>query len=498
MGSICNHRYPPDQSHTCAHSYHSDYSESYLPPLLFQLDPPRVRPREPIEQLTKNGEAVESAEGSPIRNFSFLPRYISAQVPGWLLEYWMRTDGRLTYKDIKARMTARPEELPTENSLNMRREREARGPLGLSCWTNTRTHITRVELKRVECWTIDQVTLNTTMNVEYQRDDPGVPRRLRSKTLANAVPHHYDVCFFLDRGETTHTPSARIKEAIELFHKLSQAARDQGLESWECVHSTGTEVSMRVPKRRMLNVTGILDKNSNVKRIRRSRTLRLDKQTSEDRSEGIEGTDSNVEKTNDKDDNFDAHRVGSAQHEIFSNVAVEEDEHVAFSGLPRLNKNHEYVDGQFLLDRSEAVRSSTHRGSINCHSVVSNWTSINGKHNAELQRFNQSSYGVRARDPSTLLAANELRLEQRYHLPLSMTARERLDEEVTIAYSVMNPSNRQQWDEPYQSRNYQNHPNPPIILNTCRYPVKPNPFQGDLNHVGLESVDWDSSTDNVA
>lgn len=297
----------------------------------------------------------------------------------------MRTDGKLTYKDIKARMTAQSEELPKENTLNMRREREARGPLGLSCWTNTRTCITKVELKRIEGLTIDQVALNTTMNVEYQRKGPRelIPTRLRSKTLTNAPPRYYDVGFFLDLelGETIHTPSPRIKEAIKLFHELSRAARGQGLKSWECVYP---EAPTRVPKRQRVNVAAVLDKNSNVKRIRRSRMLRLDEQLN-----AYEATDSDVERTIDEDDDFDAQSVSTTQPRIFSNVAAEKDEHVAFSGLPRLGKNHEYVEGQSVLDRSEAmaIRSSTRRGSTDHKSVLSTQTSIN--HTRE--RFDESA-----------------------------------------------------------------------------------------------------------
>ena len=59
----------------------------------------------------------------------------------------MRTDRRLSYRDIKARMTAPMAEKPRENTLNMRREREARGPLALSCWTTKRGNIARVEVR---------------------------------------------------------------------------------------------------------------------------------------------------------------------------------------------------------------------------------------------------------------------------------------------------------------------------------------------------------------
>lgn len=144
---------PPGPLHTCVHPHHSRFSAARLPPILFRLDPPS-QPKQTghIFPLREGGKIVTNADGTPLRNFSFLPRYISVQVPGWLLEYWSRTDPRLTYKDIIARMVGELDKLPTENTLNMRREREARGPLGLSCWSNSRSKITRAELRRVEGW----------------------------------------------------------------------------------------------------------------------------------------------------------------------------------------------------------------------------------------------------------------------------------------------------------------------------------------------------------
>lgn len=303
----------------------------------------------------------------------------------------MRTDGKLTYKDIIGRMTAQSAELPKENTLNMRREREARGPLGLSCWTNTRACITKLELKRVENLTIDQVALNTTMDVAYQRKGLKelIPGRLRSRTLTNAPPRYYDIGFFLDleSGETIHTPSFRIKETIRFFHELSQAARDQGLESWECVYPTASEAP-RVPKRQKVNVAAVLDNNSNVKRIRRSRVLRLDEQLK-----------ANVERTIDEDDNFDAQSVSTTQPGIFSNVAPEIDEHVAFSGLPRLDKNHEYVEGQSVLE-AMAIRSSNHKSGLSNRTLHAKGTIRSNPYSMgppDRRQWNEHAYQLRGR-----------------------------------------------------------------------------------------------------
>ncbi|GAD91944.1 hypothetical protein NFIA_036500 [Paecilomyces variotii No. 5] len=222
----------PDCLHTCTHPYHSSYSEEYLPPLIFRLDTLVTAKQTSVGLLIENGKVAEDADGCPIRDFPFLPRYISVKVSGWLLEYWMRTDTRLTYRDIKARMTVPASELPLDNTLNMRREREARTPLKLSCLTTRRGQIARKEVERVESWTPDQVSYNTTMDIEYKlAEGKKVPHRLRSKTLISAEPQYYPLDTFLDNGEI-HEPGPRVKETIALFYRLSDTATAMDLSSW--------------------------------------------------------------------------------------------------------------------------------------------------------------------------------------------------------------------------------------------------------------------------
>ncbi|KAJ9317951.1 hypothetical protein DTO271D3_1656 [Paecilomyces variotii] len=229
---FCPHTKVPDCLHTCTHPYHSSYSEGCLPPLIFRLDTLVTVKQSFLGLLIENGKTVEDADGVPIRDFPFLPRYISVKVSGWLLEYWMRTDTRLTYRDIKARMTAPASELPLDNTLNMRREREARTPLKLSCLTTRRGQISRKEVERVESWTPDQVSYNTTMDIEYELvGGKKVPSRLRSKTLTSSEPRCYPLDTFLD-GRQIHTPGPRIMETIELFYQLSDTATALNLPSW--------------------------------------------------------------------------------------------------------------------------------------------------------------------------------------------------------------------------------------------------------------------------
>lgn len=228
----------PDRYHTCQHSYHSSYSETNLPPILFALEQHQTDNLPDYGDLIENGNKVLDSEGNPIRDFPFLPRYISVDVPGWLLEYWSRTDSRLTYKDIKARMSA--DEAPRENGLNMRRERDARGPLTLSCWNRRRNPLTRIEVGRVEHRSIDEISYNTTMKVLYNEAGQAVALRKRGLVRTeNGLVYTtrgqptYALNTFLKPGETSHTTSQRLRETFSLFNRLAARTKELGIRSWQ-------------------------------------------------------------------------------------------------------------------------------------------------------------------------------------------------------------------------------------------------------------------------
>ncbi|KAL1956262.1 hypothetical protein VTO42DRAFT_7522 [Malbranchea cinnamomea] len=235
-GAYCDHtQSPPTPDHTCHHPYHSQYSNNNLPPLLFQLDPPDHTASGDIGFLIENGEWILDSEGRPVRDFPFLPRHIAVRPPAWLLEYWMRTDSRLTYRDIKARMIGSHANLPSDNVLNMRREREARLPLGLSCWTSRRGGITKAEVERVEKLTDDQIAYNTTMIVEYTANPDGSGKKpvcLRSKSIKSSSFKRFPLTTFLNSDTELHTPSSRLTATIDLLQELQSTATTLGIENW--------------------------------------------------------------------------------------------------------------------------------------------------------------------------------------------------------------------------------------------------------------------------
>lgn len=225
----------PNMFHTCEHPYHSKYSSAHLPPLLFRLEAPEEPFIRPAIQHLMDDNAAPSTKGSnTIRDFPFLPRYISIRVPGWLLEYWMRTDSRLTYRDIKARMTAPPADIPSDNALNMRREREARSPLGLSCWTTRRGSITKAEVERVERLSQSQISFNTTTAIEYASGANGkkIPVHLLMKRLDGGPPHRYPLDTFMDGKQGPHLPGQRLESTIQLLCQLQDYANALGEDDW--------------------------------------------------------------------------------------------------------------------------------------------------------------------------------------------------------------------------------------------------------------------------
>ncbi|WEW56608.1 hypothetical protein PRK78_002056 [Emydomyces testavorans] len=229
LNDQCHHDGLPDKFHTCPHPYHSSYNEGNLPLLLFMLEPPEQSHSEPVGHLMENGRPVLDFQGNPVRNFPFLPRYISVKPTGWLIEFWMRSDTRLTYRDIKARMPVAKAELPSDNVLNMRRERDARKPLGLSCWTARRGGVTRAEIERVELLSPENVAYNTALKVRCDLQPPVLESR---SFYPHATPQYYPFDTFLDGSKQLHTPGRRLDDSIQLLFELQVLTTDLGVDDW--------------------------------------------------------------------------------------------------------------------------------------------------------------------------------------------------------------------------------------------------------------------------
>ena len=79
-----------------------EWSEENLPEILFYIICPESKyAGMKVELLLgEDGQPVYNSESKPLRAFELLPRHISIEVPGWLVESWRRLDPRITYQDI--------------------------------------------------------------------------------------------------------------------------------------------------------------------------------------------------------------------------------------------------------------------------------------------------------------------------------------------------------------------------------------------------------------
>jgi hypothetical protein len=156
---------------------HSDeWSESNLPEILFYIKPPKSEYEgQPVGFVKENGATVKVGEqNKPLRDFSILPRRISLEVPGWLVETWRRIDPRITYPDILDRQIEDPKlhlKKLDKNALQNHCRRECRMILGL--WTSyeRREVPHRTDVEAIECLSYQNVLLNTILNVSPDRQD---------------------------------------------------------------------------------------------------------------------------------------------------------------------------------------------------------------------------------------------------------------------------------------------------------------------------------------
>ncbi|KAG9777748.1 hypothetical protein ABEF93_006582 [Exophiala dermatitidis] len=153
------------------HKY--EWSKENLPAVLFYLvPPPSPHSDKPIVMLFENGKPVLNAEGAQLRDFEVLPRQISVDVEGWLIETWRRLDPRIKFSDILDRMTADPTYgggiglvKPSSNILQNHCRRNCRKLLKTSMERSSRDEPHRTEVEALESLTSENLTYNTVLDV---------------------------------------------------------------------------------------------------------------------------------------------------------------------------------------------------------------------------------------------------------------------------------------------------------------------------------------------
>jgi hypothetical protein len=180
--------------------HRAEWSEINLPDILFYIQPP-VSEYEAakVEYLTEDGEFVMSDDGRKIRKFEILPRHISLDVPGWLVEAWRRLDSRIGYQDILDRQYADPNlglQKHTKNALQNHCRRECRKVLNTWVEYGRRDEPHRTEVEAIEGLAYENVQLNTTLKRSEIFGNRLVKVRLERRVkdgLYYAIPHMVNI-----------------------------------------------------------------------------------------------------------------------------------------------------------------------------------------------------------------------------------------------------------------------------------------------------------------
>ena len=145
-----------------------EWSADNLPAILFYITVPESKYANlPVQDLVEDGKIIKSDEDNTVRDFEILPRHISLDVPGWLVEAWRRLDPRISYQDILDRQQA-DHSLGlikhSKNALQNHCRRECRKVLNTWVQYGRRSEPHRTEVESIEELSYENVVLNTTLN----------------------------------------------------------------------------------------------------------------------------------------------------------------------------------------------------------------------------------------------------------------------------------------------------------------------------------------------
>ena len=229
------------------------WSSEKLPEILFFLQPPVSRYiNKPIRFLSQTGKPVLAKDANkkgahPIKDFDILPRHISLDVPGWLIEAWRRTDFRIGYQDIIDRQESDDTLSLTKlkkNALQNHTRRECRKILNSWVEYGRRNEPHRTEVEAIEHLSYENIVNNTTLNVCRN-----FPNRLKKVRL---VKKHEDGIWYAEPFVVTRenylettlplnhfqhkdyekemTPA--MEAAFEMYLILMERAKLHGLDHW--------------------------------------------------------------------------------------------------------------------------------------------------------------------------------------------------------------------------------------------------------------------------
>lgn len=235
---------------TSDYLHQAEWSEINLPDILFYIQPP-ISDYEgvKVEELIENGGPVvsDAADKHNIRQFEILPRNISLDVPGWLIEAWRRLDTRIGYQDILDRQYADPSlglKKHSKNALQNHCRRECRKVLNAWVEYGRRDEPHRTEVEAIESMSYESVQFNTTLKRSEMFSGRLVKVRLERRVddgLYYASPHQVTIenwrettlpldHFLTDSQYMEMTPS--MHAAWEMYLMLMERAAVHGSGHW--------------------------------------------------------------------------------------------------------------------------------------------------------------------------------------------------------------------------------------------------------------------------
>lgn len=228
----------------------AEWSETDLPDILFYIQPPTSQYEGvKVEDLIEDGEPVvsDAPDGHNIRHFEILPRNISLDVPGWLVEAWRRIDTRIGYQDILDRQYADPKlglKKHSKNALQNHCRRECRKVLNTWVEYGRRDEPHRTDVESIEVLSHENVRLNTTLKPSLLFHNRLAKVRLQRKvedglyyaaplevTLGNWKETTLPLDHFLQDSQPREmTP--KMHAAWEMYLILMERAAVHGHEHW--------------------------------------------------------------------------------------------------------------------------------------------------------------------------------------------------------------------------------------------------------------------------
>ncbi|KAJ9612412.1 hypothetical protein H2200_004009 [Cladophialophora chaetospira] len=225
----------PADGRGTAHPYEVATHKS-LHPILFQMEPvPNQLAGGPVPKLLDEAtdQPVLGNDGTELRYFSHLPRWVDHDVSGMLMELWLRLDPRLEMRDIMNRINLHPmKRARSSGSFSMRRNR-FREAIEVPPYNSGRQHPEAFEVDVISNRSREQMLLNTCMIVDWPNKRMLKPVMSDDRTIIGYIDSRLPLDYFL-RGfpnlpDPIPIPSDRQQIVLALRHRLQTLAMTQNL-----------------------------------------------------------------------------------------------------------------------------------------------------------------------------------------------------------------------------------------------------------------------------